>query len=146
MKLVPLTQGFKAKVDDEDYERVMHYKWQTNRNGYQNRAISSVGRARVYMHHIVLSISTTELNGKEVDHINNDPLDNRKENLRLVSHTTNMRNTRRHKERVGLCYNKKAKLWMAYLDRPDRLRKYLGYRKTKDEALKLVKEARLENS
>lgn len=40
--------------------------------------------------------------------------------------------------RVGVCYNKRANLWMAYLDAPGAKRIYLGYRKTEDEAKALL--------
>lgn len=42
----------------------------------------------IYLHRVV----TGAPKGKEVDHINHDTLDNRRENLKVGSHTDNMRN------------------------------------------------------
>jgi hypothetical protein len=53
-----------------------------------------------------------------------------------------MRNTNRHKHRVGYCYNKRARLWSVYLDEPGQKRRYLGYTKTIEEAQERVDKER----
>lgn len=138
---VSLTKGYVALVDEEDFERVSALKWQANVNGSYVRAIYIRWKFRTYMHHFVLGVNRETLNGMEVDHINGNPLDNRKANLRIVTHAENMANSVSARNRVGVCYNKRAKLWFCYLDgvKP---RKNLGYRKTREEALALVQEAR----
>jgi len=73
-------------------------------------------------------------------------LDNRKCNLRIVDHEQNMRNTARHKDRVGITFNKRANLWMSYLDTPGKTRKYLGYSKTKEDAELKLEEAKHANN
>lgn len=47
--------------------------------------------------------------GKSIDHINHNPLDNRKINLRSVSHAVNMAN-RKHKD-VGVYFSKDKNKW-----------------------------------
>ena len=136
MTEIPLTKGYVAIVDEEDLPRLRQRSWHAN-IGNQVRALSS-WPYKIYMHQFILNVQS----GQEIDHINGNPLDNRKTNLRLVSHQENMLNGSRHKNRVGVCFNKRAKLWIAYLDRPKKTRKYLGYRKSKEEALLLVEEAR----
>jgi len=95
----------------------------------------------IYMQHEVLKIMPWELSDKEIDHINRNTLNNCKDNLRIVTHTDNMRNTDRHLKRRGYSYNKRAGLWSVYLDRPGLNRKYLGYAKTEEEASLRAKEA-----
>lgn len=142
MREIPLPRGYVAFVDDEDYPRLSKIRWQVCVSKWQVRAMRSIGRARIYMHHDILDRLPFRSDGLEVDHIDRNPLNNCKENLRLVTHTQNMRNTERHKNRKGYCYNKRAKLWCVYLDRPDKERIYLGYTKTEEEAIARVEEAR----
>jgi hypothetical protein len=151
MKELQLTRGYSALLDDADFEKLSANKWMANVNGYQVRACRQYrveGKVKqIYLHHAVLNVDPAQLKaeGKEVDHINGNPLDNRKENLRIVDHFTNMRNTSRHKNRIGYCYNKRANLWSCYIDMSDKPRKYLGYTKTKEEAELRVNEARNAN-
>lgn len=148
MAEIALTRGFIAIVDDTDFERLSKKKWMANVNTHQVRACRQERRGgvvrQIYMHHEVLDVDSgfLKFSDKEVDHINGNTLDNRKENLRIVNHTENMRNTKRHIERVGYSYSKRAKRWLCYLDQPDKPRKYLGYTKTKEEAELRIKEAR----
>jgi len=85
---IPLTQGFIAYVDREDYKLVVPFKWRVKRNGRTNYAISDTGGKRVWMHKIVLQ--TTE----RVDHKDDDGLNNRRSNLRLLDNTNNIRRKR----------------------------------------------------
>lgn len=81
-KEIVLTKGKVAVVDDEDYEMlVTGSRWCVN-GGYAFNA--SRGR----MHRVVLNAPA----GVMVDHINGDKLDNRKENLRLCTNSTNQAN------------------------------------------------------
>ena len=71
-----------ALVDDEDYARLVIYNWQKSTNGY---AIRSVGTSKVYMHQDVCPTR----NGLYADHVNGQRLDNRRSNLREVTHSQN---------------------------------------------------------
>lgn len=95
MKLVALTKGFFAKVDDEDFHRVASHSWcvldlRRRRNGLLY-AQSRIGGKIIYLHRFV----TAAKPGTEVDHKNGDGLDCRKRNLRVVTRLENSRN-RRH--------------------------------------------------
>ena len=67
MELLPLTQGYVAIVDEEDYERLKRFKWYVTANTYGNkyaaRSLYKNGWAKqVFLHHEVLgliSITTT---------------------------------------------------------------------------------------
>jgi len=93
---IQLTRGKVAKVSPEDYDELSKFKWHatTAHNGnYAARCVrkSDTKRAvNVYMHRQILK--ACDSNEFEVDHINGDPLDNRRENLRLVEHHQNAKN------------------------------------------------------
>jgi hypothetical protein len=99
MKEIPLTQGKVALVDDEDFDRVMPYKWHTLTKGNCHYAIRGLwydGKCHtVYMHRLILDGAATDM---DIDHIDGDGLNNTRNNLRVVTHQENMMN--RHK-RVG---------------------------------------------
>ena len=101
MKEIKLTQGYVAIVDDEDYEYLNRFEWciQKNRNTFyairrgNKHEISSCMR----MHRVIMNPPKN----MQVDHINHNGLDNRKENLRIVTHRENHCN-RIHQNRNGL--------------------------------------------
>lgn len=66
-----------------------------------------------------------------------DKLDNRKENLRIISHLENNLNTDRIQKGKGYCFRKDRNKWMAYIGINYKL-KTIGYFNTEKEA----KEAR----
>jgi hypothetical protein len=93
MKEIPLSQGKTALVDDEDFWIVGEYKWYaswTGRNWYAktDKRIGEGKRLRLYLHRLIMDAP----DGVEVDHINHDPLDCRRNNMRLATHTQNMQN------------------------------------------------------
>lgn len=94
MKEVKVGQNHVALVDDEDFDRVSEWTWYLhNHGGYAATTKYRVNRVRWLMHRLILNAPK----GVEVDHINGNPLDNRKENLRLCERRENARNTRKHK-------------------------------------------------
>ena len=92
-----------ALVDDEDYEKVTEAikyksgkpgKWYAHRpTAYRNtnhiKYYAVNGDRRKAIHRVVMNAPP----GMDVDHINGDPLDNRKENLRVCTHRDNIRNS-----------------------------------------------------
>lgn len=67
--------------------------------------------------------------GFEIDHINRNKLDNRLENLRLLTHKENLWN----KESKGYCWIATYKKWKATIT-ANGVVKHLGYFKTEDKA------------
>lgn len=142
---IELTKGYVSWVDEEDFERINSFNWYANVNLELDyiRAARSFNKQIIYMHHQVLEIMPWELRGKVIDHKDRNPLNNWRDNLRITTQTINMRNTNRHLNRKGYCFNKRANLWFVYLDRPDQSRINLGYTKTEEQAIIKIAEARL---
>lgn len=96
MKIIQLTQNKIALVDDSDYDDLNKYKWRAiNTNGKNWYAIrSAIGKGNwkenIYMHRQIMNIE----NNFQIDHINNDGLDNRRENLRVCTLKENQHNQR----------------------------------------------------
>lgn len=114
---IPLTKGQVALIDDEDFELVSQYSWHTNTNPSGNcyaRGCKGKNRKQILMHRLILRVSQNQF----IDHINGDGLDNRKENLRITTHTQN--NMNKHKswgfsKYKGVYWNKKENKWIAHL-------------------------------
>ena len=81
-----------ALIDDDDASKVNQYEWysfRVHRCWYVATDFSVHGKAkRIYLHRLVMNAPDKT----EVDHINGDGLDNRKENLRIVTHQQNLAN------------------------------------------------------
>ena len=82
----------------------------------------------------------------EIDHIDQDPTNNRIGNLRLVSHGDNMKNRRKHKNNtsgvMGISWHKGAGKWQAYISKGGK-RKGLGIFEDKFEAICVRKSAEI---
>jgi len=90
MKEIPLTQGYVAIVDDEDYESLLQFNWHAcpaNDGGQVYAKRKNEARRTVSMHRQIAGKP-----GFVVDHINGNGLDNRRENLRAVSIAENAQN------------------------------------------------------
>ncbi|MEE8382209.1 MAG: HNH endonuclease [Thermodesulfobacteriota bacterium] len=86
MKEIKLTQGKVALVDDEDFEFLSQWSWYYL-NGYARRT-ENIDSSCIFLHRAILKNSKD----MEIDHINNDKLDNRRSNLRLCTHKENSQN------------------------------------------------------
>lgn len=89
IKEVNLTKGFKAIVDDEDYDSLNNFKWRIHSGGYAVRNTSRKDGQRkiIYMHREIMKLKENE--EFVVDHINHNKLDNRKINLRVCTQQQN---------------------------------------------------------
>lgn len=87
---IPLSGGGEAKVDIEDYDLVNRWHWKNTLGRAQRSTFGKVGVNATLMHRLVISAP----NGMVVDHINHDPLDNRKANLRVCTQAQNTWNSK----------------------------------------------------
>lgn len=145
MKKIPLTQGKEALVDDADFEWLNQYKWRYIPNykpEYVGSAAMSSSRKIIRMHRLILGAKK----GQEVDHVNRDPLDNRKENLRIATRGENTRNQGGRKDSTsgqrGVNFHKPRKSWVARIQ-VDGNRYFLGAFKTKKEAISAYNKAKV---
>ena len=105
MAYLPLTWGYFAIVDDEDFDRLRQWKWNVQiRNNHCTGARQyrlPEGRLHLrYLSYEVLRLPRLLPRGRCGDHINRDPLDCRKRNLRVCTYSQNSmnRNTKRGKK------------------------------------------------
>jgi hypothetical protein len=127
-----------ALVSDEDFGMLNQYTWAMNKSGYAITSFykylgkKSYKRYKVLMHKMIMNPKN-----KEVDHINHEPLDNQRENLRLVSSLQNKWNTRKHKNCSsifkGVYFYKHIQKYWAYIKYNGK-RISLGYFKDENEA------------
>jgi hypothetical protein len=115
---LPLTRGAVALIDDADLPLVQGWKWQMMNTGYAARSTKIDGRRLCLLMHRVIAAPPV---GVEVDHINGNRLDNRRENLRLCSRTQNARNKARKSTGAasrfkGVWRNRSCLKWQAGIE------------------------------
>jgi AP2 domain/HNH endonuclease len=118
MPEIPLTKGFIALVDEEDFDLVSQMRWYAHadrRNNVYARSRTH-NQTGIYMHRLILGAAK----GDEVDHHNHNGLDNRRSNLRLCSRTQNNGNARLQRHNTsgfkGVSFNKPRNRWQAYIN------------------------------
>lgn len=99
--------------DLEDYEKVKRYGWILN-SGYVQAKKNGIR-----LHNLVMNFDLKENKGKEIDHINRNPIDNRKENLRVAKHRENVRNIGIRKNNIsgiiGVHFDISKNRWVAHI-------------------------------
>jgi hypothetical protein len=95
---IELTQNQKAFVDERDWYDLRKYNWhaQWNKstNSFYARRWNLAGKNRAIepMHRRILGLQPGD--GRQVDHLNHNTLDNRRENLVVVTNRRNSENRR----------------------------------------------------
>ena len=157
MKKIKLTRNKWAIVDDEDYEYLNQWKWLCSSVGYAMRHCFDKEKYKelgltskkhwqavecIYMHRFINKTSK----GFETDHINKNKLDNRKCNLRTVTHSKNLMNTGLWENNTsgykGISWYKRYKKWEAKIC-VNYKQIYLGRFKGLSDAIKARKKAEL---
>lgn len=91
MANINLSKGMTALIDDEDCALVADFSWYARRMraGDNWYAVGTyAGGQQIYMHRLILGAAA----GQQIDHINRDGLDNRRENLRFCTSAQNAAN------------------------------------------------------
>lgn len=138
MKVIKLTQGLKALVDDEDHGALLFYQWGAVRVA-EGRIYARNSRAG-YMHSFIMQPHP----GLEVDHINGNRLDNRRANLRCVTRSRNNsnRHTLRNKHGYPGVITANTK-WFCVRIKVDKKTLYIGSFGTIKDAAKAYRKAYL---
>jgi len=131
MKLIPLTQGFFAQVDDADFEWLSQWKWYTKFNGKsvyaaRNFTEESGKRSTLRMHRVIMGVTDPKI---FIDHWKGNGLNNQRVNLRQCTRSQNGMNrdgnpnsSSRFK---GVYWIESIGRWQASIKEKGRL-KYLG--------------------
>ncbi len=124
MRTIPLTKGQVALVDEGDYESLIQYKWYAKwdkdtesfyvfcnmRDAHGKRYLQS-------LHRQLFGLLPGDL--RQLDHLNHDTLDNRRDNLVLGTAQTNQRNTRIRSDNSsgykGVTWDSQRGLWRAFI-------------------------------
>lgn len=89
MKTIPIKQGGFALVDDCDFDSLSKFTWLMHNAGYAIRREEINGvQKNIRMHRQIMGFP----DGKDIDHINRNKLDNRKDNLRVCTRLQNSKN------------------------------------------------------
>lgn len=113
-KQIPLSGsvGQCALIDDDDYAAASTYSWHSCR-GY---ATTKIGRKNLRLHTIIAGDPPA---GFVVDHIDGDPLNNQRANLRWATFAQNIQNKSSHRDSSsrfkGVSWNKRLKVWAAQI-------------------------------
>lgn len=101
-KVIEIIGGYVVVVSNCDYRKLSKRKWQIYRSGGKGRKLGEpyagtmINKKKVYLHRLIMGSPV----GYVVDHINNQTLDCRRENLRVVSFKENMANRIDRKKKI----------------------------------------------
>lgn len=132
--------GYTVLIDDEDFEKVKDHNWSIEpyalkKGKYYFRYFDNEITNTITLHRFVMNCKLYD--NKEIDHINGNTLDNRKQNLRVCTHAQNMRNQKKRVNNTtgykGVHYQKDHKKFIARIN-VDKKCYRLGYFSTAEEA------------
>lgn len=148
MKEIKLSRNKSALVDNIDLDLSIH-AWYCSRQGYACRDTSRFPRHVALMHRVILErkLNRKLLKGEECDHINGNPLDNRRDNLRACSHSQNLKNQNRRSTNTSgytgvsyFGYDSRSRKWNANI-KVNYKSINLGYYATAEEAARAYDKA-----
>lgn len=130
-------------IDLDDLDKVIQHRWRVDDEGYVHSNFAMIdGKAPVIaLHRFVMNCSDKNF---DVDHINHNPCDNRKDNLRICTHLQNMHNLKPRKNNKagvsGIQFDSSSKRYIATIG-VNMEKIYLGCYESLEDAIKVRKEA-----
>jgi len=121
MKLIPLTKGYFAQVDDEDFEWLSQWKWcahvaSNTVYAVRNIKIEKGEWALIWMHRQILGLTDPKVIG---EHSDGNGLNNTRKNIRPATHSQNQMNraSKRNASSIhkGVSWNKQLKKWISVI-------------------------------
>ncbi len=143
-------KGMVAWVDERDYLLVSSYSWHAQEKRSTFYAATRVahpaspGRTTLRMHRLILGLEFGD--GRLIDHIDGNGLNNQRSNLRIATNSQNQMN--RGSQRgsssrfAGVSFHKQSGRWQARITCDARLQ-HLGLHKTEEEAALAYNQAAL---
>lgn len=121
----------KVIIDENMFETLRKHTWYSNPEGY---IFTMDGKKRIFLHRMIVDCPAH----LEVDHINRNPLDNRKVNLRVATRSQNLQNRTSKKDAFtsnykGVSWDKTRTKWRATIQL-DKKSKTIGRFRTEKEA------------
>jgi hypothetical protein len=143
MKEINLSENKKALIDDDDYDLISQFKWfsSKNRNVFYAEKTDFIGSKKIKtkMHRLILNITNKK---NQIDHIDGNGLNNKKNNLRICSHSTNLRNCKTPSTNTsgykGVCWHNNR--WEARMKVNGKIINF-GNFNNKDKAIESIKKA-----
>ncbi len=132
----------RTTIDLEDIELAKKHKWYLTQFGY---AMTRINRSKqVFLHRLIMR-PPDDMN---IDHIDGNPLNNRRNNLRICTQRQNMFNRRvpSHNSTgiVGVSWDKRRSIWRARINVAGK-DTHLGYFKSKQDAIEAREKAQSEH-
>lgn len=105
----------KTLIDNDDYQQIKNFIWHLSKKDKKRFAICTRLNGKMnYIHRMIMNCPT----GMVVDHINHNPLDNRKCNLRICTPKQNSYNNTSkngNSKYVGVSFRKDKNKYRAYI-------------------------------
>lgn len=124
MKLIPLTLGQFAMVDDADYGVLVNWKWNCVPGRYTKYARAFINGKNTMMHRYILGVNDEKI---LVDHKDHNGLNNQRYNIRPCTPSQNVRNTKPRGTSKYMGVSKMSKGWRAVINVGPGKKCYLGY-------------------
>lgn len=125
----------RVKIDNDDLEKCSKLTWHYAKNKDSKYIQTRIKGKMVKLHRYIMNMNNSNL---VVDHINRNPLDNRKSNLRICSYKENSFNKSIRVDNTsgipGVSFHKNNKKWRAKI-KYNNLTIHLGYFEDINEAL-----------
>lgn len=126
----------RALIDLDDVNKIKNYKWCLDHYSY----VCSQSCSR--MHRLIMDCPEDMV----IDHINHNPLDNRKSNLRICTQHENMMNNSKRNDNtsgvIGVSFNRRRNKWVAQI-MYNKKHIHLGCFNTKEEAAEARRQAEI---
>jgi len=143
--------GCDFKYENDKLYRKLKSKWNccNDIKGHSRGYIQiGINNKLYYLHRVIYKYFNEEWDitdsssNNQIDHININPLDNRIENLRVLTHSQNNRNQKKRKncssQYKGVNWNKQNNKWKAQININGKV-KYLGLFTNEEEAAETYK-------
>lgn len=142
MATILSTNGYHIQIDDTDIPLVSHLKWYAKKDRNKRYARAYTDGKSVLMHRLILGITDSKIH---IDHDDGVGLNNKRENLRVCTHSQNQmnrKNTWGKSVYKGVSFHKSSGKFQARIQ-INKKEKTLGLFQSEVDAAKAYNEAAL---